>query len=212
MCRWVPITASSPVVPTVGSRRSSTHERNRNLFTVAVPKDFGKKELVWTIVANGKTQRAYGWLQPEWEIDPAGGASLGGQQNDEARRNKAPTITVAAAAPIAVGATATLTATVADDGLPKPAPEKKAAVGQETPANPAGRRGRARERAVRGGAPTRPGARNPGSVSDQVGLARARCGRLRAGPRWSRRARRRRPWFSASRATTCSVRGPAIGC
>ena len=107
---------------------------NRNLFTVAVPKDFGKKEVIWTIVANGKTQKAFGWLQPEWEIDPAGGASLGGQQNDEARRNKAPSITVAPVASAAVGGAVKLTATVTDDGLPKPAAEKKAAVGQETPA------------------------------------------------------------------------------
>src|SRR5262245_32045789 len=30
---------------------------HRNMFTVAVPKDWGKKELVWTVVANGKTQK-----------------------------------------------------------------------------------------------------------------------------------------------------------
>ena len=50
----------------------------RNLFTVAVPKDWGKKELIWTLTVNGKTERAYGWLQPEWEIDPSGGAATGG--------------------------------------------------------------------------------------------------------------------------------------
>ena len=70
----VPTTASSPAGPIAGSRRSSTRARNRNLFTVAVPKDFGKKEVIWTLIANGKTQKAFGWLQPEWEIDPAGGA------------------------------------------------------------------------------------------------------------------------------------------
>lgn len=107
---------------------------NRNLFTVSVPKDFGKKEVIWTITANGKTQKAFGWLQPEWEIDPAGGASLGGQQSDEAKRNKAPSITVAPVTAAAVGAGVKLTASVTDDGLPKPTPEKKAAVGQETPA------------------------------------------------------------------------------
>ena len=107
---------------------------NRNLFTVAVPKDFGKKEVIWTVVANGKTQKAFGWLQPEWEIDPAGGASLGGQQSDEARRNKAPSITVGSIPQATVGTALKLTASVTDDGLPKPTPEKKAAIGQETPA------------------------------------------------------------------------------
>ena len=57
---------------------------NRNLFTVNVPKDFGQKEeMVWTVIANGKTQKAIGWLQPEWEIDPAGGAASGGQHRPE---------------------------------------------------------------------------------------------------------------------------------
>ena len=98
---------------------------NRNLFTVTVPKDFGKKELIWTLTVNGKTEKAFGWLQPEWEIDPAGGASLGGQQNAEARKNTAPSITVPAVGPIAAGASVKLVATVTDDGLPKPTPEKK---------------------------------------------------------------------------------------
>jgi len=106
---------------------------NRNLFTVSVPKDFGKKELIWTLTVNGKTQKAFGWLQPEWEIDPAGGASLGGQQNAEARSNTAPSITVSAIGPVAAGASVKVAANVTDDGLPKPRPDRKPAVGQETP-------------------------------------------------------------------------------
>src|SRR5436190_17240783 len=49
---------------------------NRNLFAVTVPKDWGKKEVVWTLTVNGKTEKAVGWLQPEWEIDKAGGAGI----------------------------------------------------------------------------------------------------------------------------------------
>jgi hypothetical protein len=29
------------------------------LFTIRVPKDFGDRELVWTITTHGRTQRAY---------------------------------------------------------------------------------------------------------------------------------------------------------
>jgi hypothetical protein len=105
----------------------------RNLFTVTVPKDFGKKEAIWTLTANGKTQKAYGWLQPDWEIDPAGGAATGGQTDPELKNNKPPTITVEAAAAIAVGQTMPLNATVVDDGIPKPTAAKKPAAGQETP-------------------------------------------------------------------------------
>lgn len=107
---------------------------NRNLFAVPVPKDFAKKELIWTLTVNGKTQKAFGGLQPEWEIDPAGGANLGGRNDPELKANKAPSVTVKAAPSVALPSTLTLTATVVDDGLPKPAAVRKAAVGQETPA------------------------------------------------------------------------------
>jgi mono/diheme cytochrome c family protein len=40
------------------------------VFRVNVPKDWGAKEIVWTITANGKTEKAYGSLAPRWEIDP----------------------------------------------------------------------------------------------------------------------------------------------
>ena len=40
------------------------------VFRVNVPKDWGAKEVVWTISANGKTEKAYGSLAPRWEIDP----------------------------------------------------------------------------------------------------------------------------------------------
>jgi hypothetical protein len=106
---------------------------NRNLFTVIVPKDWGKKEVVWTVTANGKTQKAIGWLQPEWEIDPAGGAQTGGRQDPEFLKNKAPAITIGPVSAVALASPLTLTATVIDDGLPKPAAVRKAAVGQETP-------------------------------------------------------------------------------
>ena len=73
---------------------------NRNLFTVTVPADWGSKELVWTVTVRGRPQRAIAWLQPEWEIDPAGGASSGGRTAEDRLRNTAPTITVRAVPPI----------------------------------------------------------------------------------------------------------------
>lgn len=105
----------------------------RNLFTVTVPKDWGKKEVVWTVTANGKTERAFGWLQPEWEIDPAGGAAVGGQTSPELKGNKPPVITIDAPATTRVGQTVRLDTSVVDDGIPKPSAAPKPAVGQETP-------------------------------------------------------------------------------
>jgi hypothetical protein len=108
---------------------------NRNLFAVTVPKDFGKKEVTWTLTVNGKTEKAVGWLQPEWEIDKAGGASVGGRQDEEFKKNKAPVLNVeASATSITMPAALTLTSNVTDDGLPKPVTgPRKAPVGQETP-------------------------------------------------------------------------------
>ena len=107
---------------------------NRNVFTVKVPKDWNRtKELTWTLTVNGKTQKAFAWLQPEWEIDPAGGAVTGGRTDEEYRRNKAPTLQADPVATASTGAPVTLVAKVTDDGLPKPTPAKKPAIGQETP-------------------------------------------------------------------------------
>jgi hypothetical protein len=133
----IPVGPNNSIEPGGPDRGQPTVFRprtNRNLFTVIVPKDWGKKELIWTVTANGKTQKAYGWLQPEWEIDPAGGANLGGRNDPELKANKPPSVTVDAAPTVALPRPLTLTAKFTDDGLPKPAAARKAAIGQETPA------------------------------------------------------------------------------
>lgn len=44
--------------------------RNPFLFTVDVPADFGKQELVWTLKTRGKVHRAYATLKYDYMIDP----------------------------------------------------------------------------------------------------------------------------------------------
>ena len=128
-----PNNSVEPGGPDLGQPTFFYPRTQRNLFTVTVPKDFGKKEVIWTVTANGKTQKAFGWLQADWEIDPAGGAASGGQTRSDLKDNKPPTITIETAASIAVGQTMPLTAAIEDDGIPTPGAAKKAAVGQETP-------------------------------------------------------------------------------
>ena len=107
---------------------------NRNLFTVKVPGTWGKTtELVWTVTFNGQTQRAVGWLQPEWEIDPVGGASGGGNTSAERLANRTPSLTVAPPGNVVLPAAVTFVSTVVDDGLPVAKARPKPAVGQETP-------------------------------------------------------------------------------
>jgi hypothetical protein len=72
--------------------------RNPFLFTIKVPKDFGKKELIWTLTANGKTNHAYASLKSDYEIDKqvisteVGGDN--GSLRDELRDNIPPDLKV----------------------------------------------------------------------------------------------------------------------
>src|SRR6266850_444364 len=45
--------------------------RNPFMLRVNVPADWGKKELVWTLIAKGKTEKARATLIPVWQIDEA---------------------------------------------------------------------------------------------------------------------------------------------
>ena len=72
----IPVGANNRIEPGGPDRGQPTFfytRTNRNLFAVNVPKTFGpKEEIVWTVTFNGQTERAIGWRQAEWEIDPAG--------------------------------------------------------------------------------------------------------------------------------------------
>jgi len=110
---------------------------NRTKFSVKVPKDFGKKELVWTLTMRGKTTKAVGWLQPEWEVNPTGTSGRVPPPSE----NKAPALSYQGTPQkVTLPASLTLVASVTDDGLPKPRSAsgggeagRKPAVGQETP-------------------------------------------------------------------------------
>ena len=68
----IPVGAANNIDPGGPDQGQPTHfypRRNPFLFTIRVPKDFGKKELVWTITANGQTERAYASLNKDYAID-----------------------------------------------------------------------------------------------------------------------------------------------
>jgi len=104
---------------------------HRNQFSVRVPADFGKKELIWSLTVQGVTEKAVAWLQPEWEIDPV---YAGKARNAESLKNRPPSMTLEVPASVTLPNMLTLTATVEDDGLPTPrkGPPTRA-IGQETP-------------------------------------------------------------------------------
>ncbi|MGC4083538.1 MAG: hypothetical protein QM736_15860 [Vicinamibacterales bacterium] len=110
--------------PTGRRRRSRLSyfypRRHRYMFRVRVPKDFGKKELTWSITANGKTEKAIAYLVPEMESNAQVEGDNRGGGTDE--KNTRPTIAVDGSTTLAatVGQPLALAVRVADDNLPPP--------------------------------------------------------------------------------------------
>jgi hypothetical protein len=94
--------------------------RQRFVFRVRVPKDFGKKEVVWSITANGRTENGYGSLLPQQEITERVVMTNGGYDPGLTDPNQPPSVTVAPIQSPAAGSPVTLSVSVVDDGLPKP--------------------------------------------------------------------------------------------
>lgn len=94
--------------------------RHAWVYQVKVPADWGRKELVWTITAHGRTEKAYASLQMEEEIIPRLISSHGSLSPGLDNPNQPPVISIPEVAPAAAGGTISLTALVTDDGLPKP--------------------------------------------------------------------------------------------
>lgn len=94
------------------------------VFRVQVPKDWGQQDLVWTITANGRTEKAYAQLSPETEIIERLIMTRGNLSPGEDDPNKPPSVSITPVPPAAVGSPVELTALVTDDGLPKPRPPR----------------------------------------------------------------------------------------
>jgi hypothetical protein len=108
--------------------------RQRFVYRVRVPADFGKKEVAWTITANGRTEQGFGNLLPEQEITERVVLTNGNFNPGLEDPNKPPSMTIAPAQTATTGVPLKLTALVTDDGLPKPrtappAPRPSAAAG-----------------------------------------------------------------------------------
>jgi hypothetical protein len=122
-----PNNSFSPGVPDQGQPTHFYPRRNRFVFKVRVPKDWGTKELVWTLTANGKTERAFGTLRPDSFVDELVQASeqgaLGaGVSSPAMRKNTAPTLKVDSGPTrnAKVGEVVQLNAWAFDDGQPRP--------------------------------------------------------------------------------------------
>jgi hypothetical protein len=130
----VPIGPENQITPGGPDQGQPTHfypRRNRFVFKVRVPQDFGQQELVWTLTAHGKTVKAYATLKQDFFTDnmvmaSETGALGAGVSSPEVRANKPPTVEVVGdgVRTVRVGQPLTLYAQVKDDGVPKVRPRQ----------------------------------------------------------------------------------------
>jgi len=136
-----------PGNPDMGQPTHFYPRRNPFLFTFKVPKDFGTKELIWTLTANGKSVKAYASLKTDYQIDPQViSTEVGGDNGslaDELRTNIPPDLKIESGKRLSakVGQPISLVAIAGDpDNLParrdrKPQPGvRKAAMPPSSPA------------------------------------------------------------------------------
>ena len=144
----VPVGPDNILEPGGADQGQPTHflpRRNRFLFRVRVPKDFGKSEVVWTLTSRGKTERAYGTLKPDYFIDDiviqnnngAGGAG-GGAPDTIGNKPPSMEVTGGSQRTVRVGEPVMLTAFANDDGKPrrKPMPMPLSAAGRAARGTP----------------------------------------------------------------------------
>lgn len=109
-----------PNGPDAGQPTYFLSRRQRWIFRLRVPADFGNKEVAWSITANGRTETAYGNLLAAQEINDRVVSSNGNLDPGQDDPNEPPSITIARTQTASVATPLTLDAAVRDDGLPKP--------------------------------------------------------------------------------------------
>jgi hypothetical protein len=129
---YVPIGPENNIQPGGPDQGQPTRfqpRRNRFMFRVRVPKDFGDKEMIWTLTTQGKAQKAYASLRIDSLIENIDimsetGALGPGSSNPELRADKPPVVKIdgAKTRSAKVGQPVSLTAVVTDDGVPKVRP------------------------------------------------------------------------------------------
>ncbi len=128
----VPVGENNFLSPGEADRGQPTHfypRRNRFVFQVTVPADWGDRELVWTLNVNGQEHKAHATLSTAYVLDNVAIASetgsLGiGTSSPESRANVPPVLTVLGdeIRTTRVGESITIRSRVEDDGIPRVRP------------------------------------------------------------------------------------------
>ncbi|MDR0786583.1 MAG: hypothetical protein LBG44_01725 [Gemmatimonadota bacterium] len=115
----------SPGAPDRGQPTLFLPRRNRFVFKVTVPANFGSQELVWTLKVHGEEVKAYGSLLPEYFLDNVvimseTGTLGAGTSSPALRSHTPPVLKLETPSQIRarVGEPVRLLAHLSDDGLP----------------------------------------------------------------------------------------------
>ena len=124
-----PIGPGNMISPGPADQGQPTHflpRRNRFIFKVRVPADWGDKEMVWTLTTHGRTEYAYASLRTDYRVDnmvisSETGALGAGSSSPESRMNVPPVVRIVGDRELTarVGQPLTLVAEVTDDDLPR---------------------------------------------------------------------------------------------
>jgi len=125
----IPIGENNYFSPGPQDRGQPTHflpRRNRFVFEVTVPADFGDRELMWVVKSAGEELVAYGSLRPDYFVDNVvimseNGALGAGTSSPELRAHTPPEVDMQTSTEIEaiVGRPVRIVARVTDDGLPR---------------------------------------------------------------------------------------------
>lgn len=124
----IPVGPNNRIEPGGPDQGQPTHflpRRQWGVFTIKVPKDFGKNRLTWTLVANGQTTTVPMHLDPLWIVEPFKDAALGNTPptlrfDKDGKPFVGPPVGIASSMTATVGKPLTLSVWVTDDGVRAP--------------------------------------------------------------------------------------------
>jgi hypothetical protein len=115
----IPVGAENSIEPGV-DHGQPTHflpRRQKDVFKVVVPEDFGSQKLLWKLTVRGKTEVVAGTLNRVWQIDRR--RTTRGGNDDAVDSNTPPVVKIEPPDQTTAPSSATLAVLATDDGLPK---------------------------------------------------------------------------------------------
>ena len=142
-----PANSIEPGGPDQGQPTHFLPRRNQFVFRIRVPRDFGNRELIWTLTSNGKTEKAYGSLKPDYVVNAtvmAANFGAGGQTGTvpDLVGNVGPVLKIEGELTrrVKVGEPVSLIAVATDDGKPRARPMQQFGANRTVPNSATGLR------------------------------------------------------------------------